>query len=301
MGRWDFSDPDRERLERETSAPSVGRGGGDAPADDLQNREEWTPVASGIAPERRSKHQDRERTYSLRQSEIDAMADIGRFRALDQKDLVRFLYQGRENQAGTEIANLRRQGLIEEKTIFRANNVPRRMVTLTERGQRLLRTLRALPAGQKTYRGFVKPKEVEHDADLYKVYQKAAQRIREQGGQITRVRLDFELKASIGRARESAGTLPADMRERWLGAVAAEHGLATDGKTIHLPDLQVEYQTPDGRIERENLELVSRNYREQGIRGKASAGFTMYARASDAARIRRALHDTGLVREVFAI
>lgn len=301
MGRWDISDADRERLERETSAPSVGRGGSDAPADDLQTREGRTPVASGIAPERRSKHQDRERTYSLRPSEIDAMADIGRFRALDQKDLTRFLYKGRESQAGVEMANLRRQGLIEEKTIFRANSAPRKMATLTERGQRLLHNLRALPAGQKTYRGFVKPKEVEHDADLYKVYQKAAQRIREQGGHVTRVRLDFELKESINRAREKAGTFPEEMRARWLEAVAAEHGLTTDGKIVHLPDLQVEYQAQDGRIERENLELVSRNYREEGIRGKASAGFTMYARNSDVARIRRALNDTGLVREVFAV
>jgi hypothetical protein len=42
-----------------------------------------------------------------------------------------------------------------------------------------------------------------------------------------------------------------------------------DGTTIHLPDIQVEYETREGGIEGENLELLSENYREQGIRGKA--------------------------------
>jgi len=41
------------------------------------------------------------------------------------------------------------------------------------------------------------------------------------------------------------------------------------------------------------LELLSRNYREEGIRGKAAAGFKIYARTADSNRIRRALHDTG--------
>ena len=302
MGRWDFSERNRNQPEQESAGPSVGRGGTkEHPSEDIQDRDTTSQASSSATRERRSKHHGRDREFNLRPSEIEAMADIGRFRTLDRKDLTRFVYGGQDTRANADINNLRRQGLIEEKTVFRANKSPRKMVTLTEQGQRVLRSLRAVPASQKTYRGFVKPKEIEHDADLYKVYQKAAQRISEQGGRVTRVRLDFELKESINRARQVASELPEDMRARWLEAVAAEHGLTTDGKTIHLPDIQVEYQTQDGRIARENLELVSRNYREQGIRGKASAGFTMYARSGDTARVRRALADTGAVREVFAI
>ena len=175
------------------------------------------------------------------------------------------------------------------------------MVTLTEPGAHLIRKIAGLSPNQRIYHRFVKPKEVEHDADLYKVYQKAVEKIVGKGGKAIRVRLDFELKESINRSKEAAGRLPEAMREGWLAAVAEEHGLSSDGRRIHLPDVQVEYQMPDGRIERENLELVSRNYREQGIRGKAAAGFSMYARSADSARIRRALRDTGLMREVLSV
>ena len=77
--------------------------------------------------------------------------------------------------------------------------------------------------------------------------------------------------------------------------------MAIKGTTIHLPDIQVEYETREGQIERENLELLSKNYREEGIRGKVGAGFKIYARSGDAARVRRALGDTGLIREVLSV
>ncbi len=242
------------------------------------------------------------------------MADIGRFRAVDVKDLARFAYQGDEARAKYDLENLRTQGLVEEKTFFRAHKSARKMVTLTERGHRMVRKATLTERGhrmvrkasglakeQRIYHGIVKPRELDHDADLYKVYQKAVEKIQEKGGKPLRVRLDFELKESINREKEAAGHLPEEMRRRWLRAVAEEHGLTIDGTTIHLPDIQVEYETPDGRIERENLELLSRNYREDGIRGKAAAGFKIYARSQDTNRIRRALHDSGLVREVLSV
>ncbi len=229
------------------------------------------------------------------------MADIGRFRAIDVKDLARFAYQGDEARMKYDLESLRTQGLVEEKTFFRAHQSARKIVTLTERGHRIARKVSGLPEGQRIYHGIVKSRELDHDADLYKVYQKAVKEIQEKGGKPVRVRLDFEIKESINREKEAAGHLPEEMRRRWLGAVAEEHGLTMDATTIHLPDIQVEYETPDGRIERENLELLSRNYREEGIRGKAAAGFKIYARTQDTNRIRRALHDTGLVREVLSV
>jgi hypothetical protein len=123
----------------------------------------------------------------------------------------------------------------------------------------------------------------------------------ESAGQVLRVRLDFELKASINRERETAGQLPDDMKEQWLKAVAEEHGLTVRDKTIHVPDLQIEYETADREVTRENLELVSGNYREDGIRGKVASGFTIYARSGDTNRIRRALQDSGMVGEVLSL
>ena len=313
MSRWDFSDPDRvhsaetrapaseQRDQPDSTSPSVGRGGSSAVSEEVNGRERAVGDREIAPRERRAKYQDRGRAYSLRSSEIDVMTDIGRFRAVDVRDLARFIYKGDYPQMKHDLANLRKQELVAEKTVFRAHRPPRTMATLTEQGHRMTRKIGRLRPGQRIYHGFVKPNELEHDADLYKVYQKAAKKIEEKGGTPLRVRLDFELKESINRAREAAGHLPEDRRNSWLEAMADEHGLTSDGKAIHLPDVQLEYQTQDGHIERENLELVSRNYREAGIRGKAAAGFTMYARSGDTGRVRRALRDTGLIREVLSL
>jgi len=201
------------------------------------------------------------------------MADIGRFRTVDVRDLSRFIYGGNETRLKYDLENLRAQGLVEEKTLFRAHRNARRLVTLTAEGQQIFRKTSGLPNEQRIYHGFVKPKELDHDADLYKVYQKAAEEIHEKGGKPTRIRLDFELKESINRAKETAGRLSEDERKRLLAAVAEEQGLTIDGASIHLPDIQVEYEAREGVVQRQNLELLSRNYREDGIRGQSRGRF----------------------------
>jgi DNA-binding PadR family transcriptional regulator len=232
---------------------------------------------------------------------MEVMTDIGRFRTLDIQDLSRFAYRGDTARMRQDLESLRKQGLVEEKTVFRAHKPTRKVVTLTDEGHRIVTKLGGLRGGQRIYHGFVKPKEIDHDADLYKVYQKVVQGIQEKGGKPLRVRLDFELKERVNRAKESARKLPEKERAILLRAVAEENGLTVRGATIHLPDIQVQYETRDGKIERENLELLSQNYREDGIRGKVAAGFKIYARNGEANRIRRALHDTGLVREVLSV
>jgi hypothetical protein len=315
MPRWDISDPERvhssdvrvppedPRTTSKSASPSVGRpgSGSDSSVKKMERSERSTEPRAQRSGYRRVRHQDHGQSYSLRGSEMQAMADIGRFRAVDVKDLARFAYQGNETRMKYDLENLRTQALVEEKTFFRAHKSARKMVTLTERGHRIARKMSGLPKEQSIYHGVVKPRELDHDADLYKVYQNAVREIRVKGGKPLRVRLDSEIKESINREKEAAGHLPEGMRRRWLRAVAEEHGLTIDATTIHLPDIQIEYEMPDGRVERENVELLSRNYREGGIRGKVAAGFKIYARTQDTDRIRRALHDTGLVREVLSV
>jgi hypothetical protein len=314
MARWDILNrdnvreaepkPENESRPHDTNAtsPSVGRGPTETSSTTTPERPERPGQSSRERPpNRRTQHRHGRRTYSLRSSEIDAMKDIGTFRAVDVRDLARFVYGGDEARLKYDLESLRAQGLVEERTFFRAHKTARKLVTLSAEGQRIVRKASGFPEEQKLYHGFVKPKELDHDADLYKVYQKAAEQIRAKNGKPTRVRLDFELKESINRAKEAAGHLSEDERRGLLATVAQEQGLTLDDGTIHLPDIQVEYETREGGIERQNLELVSRNYREEGIRGKAAAGFKIYARSGDSNRIRRALHDTGMVREVLSV
>ncbi|MGA7625672.1 MAG: hypothetical protein WB630_19145 [Candidatus Acidiferrales bacterium] len=200
-----------------------------------------------------------------------------------------------------DIRNLRERGLIEEKTLFRAHKPHRRLLTLTRQGRRALSKSGALARNQEIYHGFVNPRELDHDADLYKIYQEAIQGIRDRGGNPRRVRLDFELKRSVNQEKAAVRLLPEAERTRWLKTAARDQGLSIKGTSIHLPDLQIEYETQQGELRRENLELVSRSYREAAIRGKAQSGFRIYARTQDTNRVRRALQDTGLVHQVLAI
>jgi hypothetical protein len=228
-------------------------------------------------------------------------ADIGRFRTVDVRDLARFVHCGNESGLKHDLANLRAQELVEEKTLFRAHRSARKLVTLTSEGQRIVRKASGLPKEQRIYFGFVKPKELDHDADLYKVYQKAAEEIRAKGGKSVRVRLDFELKESINRAKEAAGRLPEDERTKLLATVAEEQGLTffpvVPGEKFQVLSLGLAvprfvFNLDIGKVDGPVVD---------GIRGKAAAGFRIFARSGDASRVRRALHDTSMVREVLSV
>src|SRR5467141_3993753 len=261
MARWEIINRDNLRDAEPSPAnesrphdangtsPSVGRGPTESSSTTTPERPE-RPVQSSPkrSTDHRTQHRHGGRTYFLRSSEIAAMRDIGTFRVVDALDLARFAYGGDEARLKYDLESLRTQGLVEEKTVFRAHKSARKLVALTAEGQRIVRKASGLAEEQRLYHGFVKPKELDHDADLYKVYQKAAEEIRQKGGRPTRVRLDFELKESINRAKEAARRMSEDKRRRLLATVAREQGLTLDDGTIHLPDIQVEYETREGGI-----------------------------------------------------
>ncbi len=313
MDRWRILDveqnqktasdrPDQE-ARNEPAEPDQAIGRGTTGAAQEANKTIFQPLRVERARlyEPRTQHNIQNRSYALRNSEIRAMAELGKFRTVDVSDLVRFAYQDDEERMNQDIRSLRSQALVEEKTIYRAHREPRRILTLTEQGQRILRNASYVADEQRLYHGFVRPTEIDHDADLYKVYQKGAEEIQRQGGQITKVRLDFELKGAVNRDREAAGNLTVGQKKAWLRAVARQHALPIKGGTIQLPDIQIEYKTAEGTLAHANLELVSENYRGDAIRSKTDAGFRVYARVGDANRVKRALQDTGAVEEILSI
>jgi hypothetical protein len=105
----------------------------------------------------------------------------------------------------------------------------------------------------------------------------------------------------VQREKNAGKDLPPNEQKKRLETFAREHALAVKGTRIHVPDVQLEYETRDGDLARTNLELVSENYRNEGIRGKAESGFAIYARGEDTARIRRALQDTHTVERILSI
>jgi hypothetical protein len=160
-------------------------------------------------------------------------------------------------------------------------------VTLTKQGERLARESADLSPEQKLYNGLVKPREAEHDTQIYRAYLKEAERIESAGGGNLRVELDFELKSKVQKAIRAAQKADPtrDMNEI-KREVATQHELPFVRNKIEIPDARIHYEMDQGsRTAFSDIEVVTAAYRPGHMRAKAQAGFRMYASASDHSRL----------------
>jgi len=134
----------------------------------------------------------RNREYSLRESEVKTLIEVGKFRVIPADDLARLGYRGDRSQMESDVQNLRRQGLIEQKSIEGHESYSKQVLTLSKEAHRLLSERNLIPDRQAIYHGFVKAKEARHDADLYRLYHKVAKEVDRVGGRVRRVVLDYE-------------------------------------------------------------------------------------------------------------
>ena len=241
---------------------------------------------------------DRYRSYELRESEIQTLADLGKFRVINTDDLARHGYGGDKRRMEQEITSLVRQGLVEEKQVEISLSKSTRMFTLTKAGRRLMQGSGRLRNDQEIYSGFVKPREAKHDAELYRVYQREEDRIERRGGRVRRVLLDFELKKKVNRDLARLGLEKDDSDKK--GDIAERYGLRVVHGRIPVPDLQIEYEMPES-IARVNLELTTGDYRPRQLADKARAGFTLYSHGDDASHVRRVLSDRELTAEILSL
>lgn len=240
----------------------------------------------------------RGRAYRLSDSERQTLEEVGKFRVIAVRDLERYAYQGDHKQLETEIRRLRRQGLLcDERVVSQRKTI--RILTLTKAAHRLLNNARLLPEDQAVYHGLRKPREVQHDTDLYRLYQNERARIARDGGRPLRIRLDYELRKNLNRDLASVGKdAPNEQRKQEL---AQKHGLeVVDGK-IPIPDLRIEYESAEGEVHHIDLELATREYRPRSLAAKAAAGFSLYSRAEDAPRLRRILAERELPAGIHAL
>jgi len=290
-------DGDRQ-IEPEDQRPEVARSG----AEETQER---TGVDNDVRPtgtrtlEARGPYELSGRTFTLRTSEIETMTDVGKFRAIDAKDLEEFDYAGDRKHLDADLANLRKQGLIVEREVPRHETRPRRLLALTKEGRRLLAATNTTPKSQALYYGFTKPREAHHDADLYRLYQRGMEHIRREGGNNVRVILDAELKGNL--FRDLAKAEREGKSDQAQSEVAEKHGLQVVGGKIPVPDLRIEYETPDHELARLDLELATEHYRARNIAQKARAGFSIYARAEDASNLRRILDQQELTAKILQL
>jgi hypothetical protein len=158
-----------------------------------------TRQADVLAQRERTEIRNRNRSYSLRPSEIHTLAEVGKFRVVAVEDLAKHAYAGDRSRMDSDIRNLIRQRLVARRDTSVVKKESRQVVTLTKEGKRLIHHHGFVLDDQAIYSGFVKPKEADHDAALYRLYHKAADEIERKGGKVLRIQLDHELKEKLYR------------------------------------------------------------------------------------------------------
>lgn len=244
---------------------------------------------------------------SLRDEERRLLAEVGRFRVVTTRDLAETIYDNRQSRMERDLAFLREKGLVQVDSVNarrdgRGGRVERiEVVTLTNDGRAVARQTSALPQDQKLYTGMVKPREVEHDAQIYRAWLKESECIEKKGGTNLRVQLDFELKSQIQKAIYAERKAnPERGMDEIKQQVAEKFDLPFVDGGIQIPDARIEYDLPredeqdidqGPRTSHEDIEVLTAAYRPGHLRNKAQAGFHVYASSSDRATLTAKVED----------
>jgi hypothetical protein len=247
----------------------------------------------------RTTYRQRNREYSLRESEVRTLVELGKFRVVPTDDLARLGYRGDRSRMENDVQHLRHQGLVEQRSIERHESYSKQVFTLTKEGHKLLSEQNLIPDRQAIYHGFVKAKEARHDSDLYRLYHKVAKEVDRVGGKVRRVVLDYELKRELYK---KLSRIPPDRNLAYERIrLASEYDLNVVKDKIPVPDLRIEYEDECRDIHRLDLEIATRDYRPQGLAEKAKAGFHLFARPQDHPKLRRVLDTHEITAEIFAL
>jgi hypothetical protein len=281
---WDRYDPrssdGRERDDLgDRSRGSRGGGTDRDQSGDRDPRDVFTKDLDLPRGRERRPVRERDRVYELNGAESRMLATIGAFRVVVERDLRDGCDDTRKAQR-----HLERQGLLRTSPLTSDD----RAVVLTDRGRSLLeanrheRHERSWESRQTFYAGLRKPRELTHDSKVYRAYLRAEERLREQGGRVDRVVLDYELKRDYqrflherNRGRKDCDGRP-DREPEEIARWAREHDLPHEDGHVHLPDARIEYEDRDGRSRHEDIEIVTGHYRGAHAGAVARSGFSCY-------------------------
>jgi hypothetical protein len=233
--------------------------------------------------EEREVVRDRDGEYSLRGSETRTLSTVGAFRIVDERDLRDSRDDGRRTDG--DLRHLRDQGLIERVSVDGRDQA----AALTERGREFLEHHRSGRSSgrdsdkrQAFHKGTDKPRERSHDAQIYRAYREATERLQKDGATIVRVELDRDLKAEYQRflQERNRGDRDSDGRpdrtpeeiERW----ADDHDLPYYDDQVHFPDLRIEYRDRDDELHFEDIVVMTEHYRGGHAAAAAQSGFTIF-------------------------
>jgi hypothetical protein len=283
--RYDTRWPDRDRDSQDRS---------------LDAREPFTRNLDLPRGLERELVRDRDREYTLRGSETRTLATVGAFRVASSGDLRDNHDRPLDPRSG-DLRHLREQGLVET---VRVPGSRHHAVALTKEGRSLLERHRDRhqDSDQTFWHGVKRERELEHDIQVYRAYEREAARLGAQGARVDRVVLDHELKrdyqqwlhAHDGQRDDYDGRPDREPHE--IEDWARGHDLPYYDEQVHFPDLRIEYESADGVWDHLDVEVVTVHYR--GAHGAAAArsGFKCYGGSS--ARAGSRAHPGGLAEEV---
>jgi hypothetical protein len=294
--------PDDRGRDRDDDARELGRGPGDSRQSnhdgqdsrddarwpeherDYDPREAFTRDLNLPRGHEREIVRDRNREYTLRGSETRTLATVGAFRVVSSRDL-RDHHDRPLDPRSSDLRHLREQRLVET---VRVPGTREHAVALTRDGRSLLEHHRERDQGdrQAFWHGVKRERELEHDVQVYRAYERAVERLAERGAQLERVMLDHELKREYqswlherDRDRDDYDGHP-DRTAGEIESWAREHDLPYFDDEVHFPDLRIEYQEPDGRWNHDDIEVTTEHYRGAHAASVARSGFSCYGGSS---------------------
>jgi len=227
---------------------------------------------------------DRGREYTLRGSETRTLATVGAFRVVSSRDL-RDDHDRPLDPRSSDLRHLREQRLVET---VRVPGSREHAVALTKEGRSLLEHHRDRDqsARQTFWHGVKRERELAHDVQVYRAYERAAERLENRGGRVDRVVLDHELKREYqswlherDRDRGDYDGHP-DRSEEEIREWARERDLPYFDEEVHFPDVRIEYRDRDGAERHEDVEVVTEHYRGAHSASVARSGFSCYRGSS---------------------
>jgi hypothetical protein len=215
----------------------------------------------------------RDRVYELNGEDSRALAAVGTFRVVPEQDL--------DTEHDT-VRHLRDEGLVETVEL----GGDEQGLTLTKEGRDLL-DLHALERDggteQAFHAGVSRPREIDHDANLYATYRQEEASLRDEHPdlEIRRVVLEQDLKREYqeflqdhNRGRTDSDGRP-DRTDDEIRDWAREHGLPYFNGQMHFPDYRIEYEL-DSREHHEDVELFTPDYRGAHAASRGKTGFRIY-------------------------
>jgi hypothetical protein len=143
MSRWtDRDDIDHPSQNQNQGGFEHSQSRADGSPRDARRSPEWgsrSTSTRGFSRERTDVRYCRRR-YQWSELEREVLAEIGRFRIMDEQDVLRAFYGGAEGAFHRDLENLSKQSLVARRSIPIGNNRHTlRVIVLTPQGKRLLR------------------------------------------------------------------------------------------------------------------------------------------------------------------